>query len=159
MEKQKDNSKENINITIAKIIIIFLSVISLCLLALGPKIVEYFLQYKYSLIQDLYARKILLYILGYSCGIIALLFFSNTFFLINNIGKNDIFIDKNIILIKKISNEITAALLISFIIGCLCFTPFLIVSAVMLFTISIVKIIVAIFEKAVSMNDFLNYTV
>ena len=153
-EEQK--MEKNIKITKAAIVILF----AVCVLMdiCGPKIVAYVLQRESPLLTG-DVRTVLCLAGGYILSVCAFLCLYHLYRLVERIGEGAVFTETNVRELNRIDMDVTAAAVITLIIGVTCVLMLIAVTAMAVLMALIIRVVRDAFSRAAAMKDELDYTI
>ncbi len=158
MANQPRKSHEDTSILLTKLCLVFLFVASIGLMLTGTWVVDLVIIYPSPLLQE-QARYLLLLVLGYTLGILALFFIVHLYRLVARIGRNQVFISENVRSLQVLGWEVALATLISFIMGVLAYIPILLLTIAGISLTLIIRVIRNAFGKAVQLQEEVDYTI
>ncbi|SFB83235.1 DUF2975 domain-containing protein [Butyrivibrio sp. YAB3001] len=157
--KQKDNNFKAISsIFVTKAFIVIMAIIAVIMCIWGTPIVRIVMTKTTPLVDDRYRFWILL-IGGYICAGLLFLFLYLLYKLIVRIEKGEVFTTENVKALKRLSDLVLSAGVITFFIGITCTYMIFIITAATAFVTPIIRVIGHAFAKAVEMKDELDFTV
>ncbi|MEQ9809890.1 DUF2975 domain-containing protein [Streptococcus jiangjianxini] len=152
------NSYEDFSIILTKICLIVLFIGAIILLSTGTWVVDLAIIYPSPLLQGT-QRYITMLCLGYSIGLLSLIFLYHLFQLVNRIGKDLIFIELNVRSLQILGWEAAAITAISFLMGVTCYIPMLLITAAGIALTLVIRVIRNAFGKAVELQNDVDYTI
>ncbi|MEQ9763510.1 DUF2975 domain-containing protein [Streptococcus sp. ZJ151] len=152
------NSYEDFSIVLTKICLIVLFIGAIILLSTGTWVVDLAIIYPSPLLQGT-QRYITMLCLGYSIGLLSLIFLYHLFQLVNRIGKDLIFIELNVRSLQILGWEAAAITAISFLMGVTCYIPMLLITAAGIALTLVIRVIRNAFGKAVELQNDVDYTI
>lgn len=158
MTQKQAKSHEDTSIKLTKFSLIALFLSSLLLIFSGTWIVDLIIVHPSPLLEG-DSRFLLLLLLGYVLGIMALVFIFHLYQLVNRIGKNQVFILQNVQSLRWLGWETGIVAGISLIIGLSAYLPMLMITVASSLSTLIIRVIRNAFGKAVELQEQVDYTI
>lgn len=158
MTKDKNKISESISVQLSKGYLISLFLASVLLLGSGSWVVKLIMVYPSPFLQG-NNRFFTLLLLGYTLGLLALLFIAQLYLLVTRIGQNLVFIPKNVHALQQIGWTIGMASLVSFVMAIVAYLPLIILTIAGIALQLMVRVIRDAFAKAIALQDQVDYTI
>lgn len=154
----KPQNYEDFSIVLTKICLISLFIGAVGLLSTGTWVVDLAIIYPSPFLHGS-ARYLSMLVIGYSIGFMSLIFLYHLYSLVSRIGKEQIFIEKNVRCLQILGWEAAAITLLSFLMGVTCYIPMLLITASGLALTLVIRVIRNAFGKAVQLQDTVDFTI